>query len=98
VNQWQSECSTWGPDLNIILYHGNQNSRNFLFEQEFYYTEQFVSKTAALKLRRQHITKFDILITTYEVAMKDLSILSKIRSVLSPRSPFSCVRLKMIFN
>lgn len=81
VNQWQSECATWAPDLNLILYHGSSNARQFLYENEFYYTEQFTSKTAAQKLKRQHITKFHILITTYEVVMKDLAIFSKIRYV-----------------
>jgi SNF2 family DNA or RNA helicase len=81
VNQWQSECSTWAPDLNAILYHGSSAARHYLLEQEFYYTDQFVSKTTTLKLKRQHITKFHILITTYEVIMKDLATLSKIRCV-----------------
>jgi chromodomain-helicase-DNA-binding protein 7 len=81
VNQWQSECATWAPDLNVILYHGSASARQFLLDQEFYYTEQFVSKSTAQKLKRQHITKFQILITTYEVVMKDLNTLSKIRSV-----------------
>ena len=79
VNQWQSECATWAPDLNVILYHGSANARKFLLEQEFYFTEQFMPKTTALKLKRQNVTKFQILITTYEVTMKDLSTLSKIR-------------------
>jgi len=79
VNQWQSECSVWAPDLNVILFHGSANAREYLVKEEFYYTDQFVSKTTAQKLKRQHITKFHILITTYEVVMKDLSTFSKIR-------------------
>jgi len=79
VNQWQSESATWAPDMNVILYHGSMDARNFLVEKEFYYTEEFVSKTSAVKLKRQHVTKFHILITTYEIVMKDLNILSKIR-------------------
>ncbi len=79
VNQWQSETQTWAPDMNILLYHGSMDARAFLVNQEFYYSEQFVSKSVAQQLKRAHVTKFHILITTYEVVMKDVHILSKIR-------------------
>jgi len=79
VNQWQSESELWAPDMNVLLYHGSMDARDFLVKQEFYYSDQFVSKTTALKLKRQHATKFHILITTYEVAMKDVTVLSKIK-------------------
>lgn len=79
VNQWQSEAKTWAPDMNIILYHGSIDARSFLAKQEFFFTDQFVPKQSAQKLKRLHVTKFHALITTYEVAMKDISILSKIR-------------------
>ena len=79
VNQWQSVCTTWVPDLNVIVYHGSSNARKFLVDEEFYFTEKYTSKTNAVKLKRQHITKFHILITTYEVVMKDLSTFQKIR-------------------
>ncbi|KAL3944902.1 MAG: hypothetical protein SGBAC_000993 [Bacillariaceae sp.] len=79
IAQWQSEARTWAPDLNVVLYHGSADARDFLVKQEFYYTDQFMPKATAMKLKKQHITKFHILITTYEVAMKDANILSKIR-------------------
>lgn len=79
INQWQSEATAWDPDLNIIVYHGHADARAYLQEHEFYYNEPFVSKATASKLKRLHVTKFNLLITTYEVAMKDLAVLSKIR-------------------
>lgn len=36
-------------------------------------------KSTALKLKKKHITKLHILITTYEVVLKDIEVLSKIR-------------------
>jgi SNF2 family DNA or RNA helicase len=65
--------------MNVLLYHGSADARAFLAEQEFYYTEQFVPKASATKFKKKHITKFDILITTYEVVLKDVAVLSKIR-------------------
>jgi len=79
ISQWQSEASAWAPDMNIIVYHGHADARTYLQEHEFYYNEPFVSKTSSIKLKRQNVTKFQLMITTYEVAMKDVVILSKIR-------------------
>lgn len=79
VNQWQSESKLWAPDLNTLLYHGSMDARDYLVKHEFYYSDQFVSKTTATKLKRLNITKFHVLITTYEVAMKDIAVLSKIK-------------------
>lgn len=79
IGQWQSEARGWAPDYNVVLYHGSADARAFLTQQEFYYTEQFVPKGTATKLRKQHVTKFHILITTYEVVLKDIAVFSKIK-------------------
>jgi chromodomain-helicase-DNA-binding protein 7 len=79
VGQWQSELATWAPDMNVLLYHGSADARNFLVEQEFYYNDPFVQKSTASKLKKQRVTKFHVLITTYEVALKDAAVLSKIK-------------------
>ena len=79
IGQWQSEARAWAPDLNVVLYHGSADARDFLVKQEFYYTDQFMPKTAATKLKKQHITKFHVLITTYEVILKDVQVLSKVK-------------------
>jgi chromodomain-helicase-DNA-binding protein 7 len=79
IAQWQSETNTWAPDMNVVFYHGSAEARAFLVQQEFYYTDQFVPQATAAKLKKKHITKFDILITTYEVVLKDVDVLSKIR-------------------
>jgi SNF2 family DNA or RNA helicase len=79
VSQWQSELASWAPDMNVILYHGSADAREFLVREEFNYTEQFSTKTVAQKLKRLHVTKFHVLITTYEVVLKDIAVLSKIK-------------------
>ncbi len=79
IGQWQSEAKTWAPDLNIVLYHGRADARDFLIKQDFFYTDQFVSPALAKKLRKQHVTKFHILITTYEVVLKDIDVFTKIK-------------------
>jgi hypothetical protein len=65
--------------MNVVVYHGSADARDFLVKHEFYYTDQFSSKTVAQQLKRKHITKFQVLITTYEVVLKDVNVLSKIK-------------------
>lgn len=79
IGQWQSEARGWAPDFNVVLYHGSADAREFLAQQEFFYTEQFLPPANAAKLRKQHVTKFNLLITTYEVVLKDIAVLSSIR-------------------
>lgn len=79
VGQWQSETKSWAPDLNVVLYHGRADARDFLIKQDFFYTNQFVSQAQAKKLRKKHTTKFHILITTYEIVMKDIDVFRKIK-------------------
>ncbi len=79
VSQWESETKEWAPDVNVVVYHGSADARAFLVKNEFYYTDQFETKGTAQNLRRKHITKFQLLITTYEVVLKDVNVLAKIR-------------------
>ena len=79
IGQWQSEMKSWAPDLNVVLYHGSADARDFLVKNDFFYTDQFVSKATANRLRKQHVTKFPILITTYEVVLKDVDVFTKIK-------------------
>lgn len=79
IGQWQSESHTWTPDFNVVFYHGSADAREFLAQQEFFYTDQFASKQTATRLKKMHVTKFHILITTYEVVLKDIEVLKKVR-------------------
>lgn len=78
-SQWESESKEWAPDMNVVLYHGGADARDFLVKEEFYFTDQFASKSTAQNLKRKHITKFQVLITTYEIVLKDVSVLTKIQ-------------------
>jgi SNF2 family DNA or RNA helicase len=79
IEQWQSELRSWAPDMNVVLYHGSADARSYLVQQEFYFAEPYVSKSVAVQLKKFQVTKFHVLITTYEVVLKDINVLSKIR-------------------
>ncbi|KAI7847045.1 SNF2 family N-terminal domain-containing protein [Circinella umbellata] len=57
-DNWMSEIKQWAPDMNAICYVGNRKARQVIREQEFY-----LSGTKKLK--------FNILVTTYEIVLKD---------------------------
>ncbi|EWM26386.1 myb domain-containing protein [Nannochloropsis gaditana] len=78
INQWQGEAGTWAPDLNVLVYHGNTDSRQVLRDYEFHFDEPYIRAEEAHYLKQRNILKFDILLTTYETVIKDIKILSRI--------------------
>ncbi|KAM0749051.1 hypothetical protein T439DRAFT_343555 [Meredithblackwellia eburnea MCA 4105] len=61
---WQAQLAQWAPALNVIAYIGNGPSRQIIRQHEF---------GQAKKL------KFNVLLTTYEFALKDKSDLGAIK-------------------
>ncbi|BGP17107.1 ATP-dependent DNA helicase Hrp3 [Rhodosporidiobolus nylandii] len=61
---WQSQLATWAPDCNVIAYIGSGPSREMIRENEF----------GTVKKPR-----FNVLLTTYEFALKDQAELGAFR-------------------
>ena len=53
---WQMQLAQWSPELNVVAYIGNGASRDIIREQEFGNSKKL---------------KFNVLLTTYEFALKD---------------------------
>eukprot|EP00597_Dinobryon_sp_UTEXLB2267_P004843 CAMPEP_0170077316 /NCGR_PEP_ID=MMETSP0019_2-20121128/14156_1 /TAXON_ID=98059 /ORGANISM="Dinobryon sp., Strain UTEXLB2267" /LENGTH=1791 /DNA_ID=CAMNT_0010289569 /DNA_START=144 /DNA_END=5519 /DNA_ORIENTATION=- len=79
VNQWQSEIATWAPDLNCVMLHGSAEARELVVNHEFYFQEPFCAKSDAAALKKANKYKFHVLLTTFEMAMKDMKVLSRIQ-------------------
>lgn len=78
VDQWQSEIATWSPDMNCVLLHGSVTARETIINNEFYFQEPFVTKQDASALKKASVCKFHILLTTYEVATKEIRNLCRV--------------------
>lgn len=61
---WQMQLALWAPDLNVIPYIGDSKSRRMIRDYEF---------GPAKKL------KFNALLTTYELVLKDKADLGAIK-------------------
>nr|PNR46176.1 hypothetical protein PHYPA_013295 [Physcomitrium patens] len=60
---WEQEFRQWGADLNSVIYQGDKDSRTMIRDHEFYTKEK--------------IPLFDVLVTSYDLAMLDNTLLQK---------------------
>ncbi|XP_044301010.1 chromodomain-helicase-DNA-binding protein 2 isoform X4 [Varanus komodoensis] len=65
LTSWQREFEIWAPEINVVVYIGDQMSRNAIREYEWVHAQ-----TKRLK--------FNVLITTYEILLKDKTVLGSI--------------------
>ncbi|XP_013200500.2 chromodomain-helicase-DNA-binding protein 7 isoform X1 [Amyelois transitella] len=63
IPNWQREFEGW-TEMNVIVYHGSQQSKSMIQEYEFYYKNE---EGEPIK----EITKFNVLITTFEIIVTD---------------------------
>lgn len=61
---WQTQLALWAPDLNVIPYIGDGKSRRMIRDYEFGSTKKL---------------KFNVLLTTYELVLKDKADLGAIK-------------------
>jgi chromodomain-helicase-DNA-binding protein 1 len=67
VAAWQENLEFWAPELNSLIYTGTSKAREVLRQYEFY---------ANLSASRP---KFNVLVTTYEIILKDKLELSQFK-------------------
>lgn len=68
LSNWAKEFRKWLPDMNVIVYVGTRASREVCQQYEFNNDK-----------KGGRTMKFNALLTTYEVVLKDKAVLSKIK-------------------
>lgn len=68
IPNWESEFAKWLPDMNTVVYMGDSRSRELIREHEFWYESN-----------GKLTTKFNALITSYEIILKDKQHLGSIK-------------------
>ncbi|KAI8619524.1 SNF2 family N-terminal domain-containing protein [Chytriomyces sp. MP71] len=68
MGSWQHEFTRWAPEMNMIVYTGDSESRAIIREHEFY-----------VKDNKGNRPKFNVLLTSYELILKDRDYLGKIK-------------------
>lgn len=63
IPNWQREFEAW-TEMNVVVYHGSQQSKSMIQEYEFYYKNEDGEPI-------KEITKFNVLITTFEIIVTD---------------------------
>lgn len=63
IPNWQREFEAW-TDMNVVVYHGSQQSKSMIQEYEFYFKNEDGEPI-------KEITKFNVLITTFEIIVTD---------------------------
>jgi chromodomain-helicase-DNA-binding protein 1 len=66
IGAWQKELKQWSPEMNVICYQGDGPAREIIRLHEFY-------------LPDTKKVKFNVLLTTYELVLKDKDVLGEIK-------------------
>lgn len=70
---WLSEFLLWAPHLNVVEYHGNAEARDIIHEYEGHPSD----KAHGVQTQKSG-HKFDVLLTTYEMVLSDVTYLRKV--------------------
>lgn len=76
LGHWQREVQTC-TTMNVVVYTGGQKDRDIIEEHEFYYSGCGPSKRSQ-KADYEDV-KFHVLLTSYDIALKDVNVLKQIR-------------------
>ena len=78
LSRWQRAASQW-TKLNAIVYHGSSEDRALMRQHEFLWRGDAGAGTPFPMLGPYTDVKFELLITTYEIAVQDTNYLAKLQ-------------------
>ena len=78
LDQWQNEIALWSPNTNCVVMHGSQKAKEVALAHEFFYNEPFTPKSDVIVLKNKNACKFHIMLTTYDVCLRDIKVFANI--------------------
>lgn len=74
ISEWHKEVLKWVPNLDVVVYDGDKDSRNYILKLEF------LKQSKSKKSRKPHVPrpKFHIAITSYTNANQDFAKLKRV--------------------
>eukprot|EP00004_Rigifila_ramosa_P009475 TRINITY_DN2104_c0_g1_i2.p1 TRINITY_DN2104_c0_g1~~TRINITY_DN2104_c0_g1_i2.p1 ORF type:complete len:1491 (+),score=355.43 TRINITY_DN2104_c0_g1_i2:89-4474(+) len=81
---WEREIAFWAPTFNVVNYSGLEKSRDVLREYEMFYhpfnqPRKANGETFSRSAGRKSPIKFNVLVTSYDIAIRDIDVLRAIR-------------------
>ncbi|XP_026145002.1 chromodomain-helicase-DNA-binding protein 4-like isoform X2 [Carassius auratus] len=79
IINWEREFEMWAPDLYVVTYVGDKDSRSVIRENEFSFENNAIrGGKKPSKMKKEASVKFHVLLTSYELITIDTAVLGSI--------------------
>ncbi|XP_078123313.1 chromodomain-helicase-DNA-binding protein 4a isoform X4 [Sander vitreus] len=79
IINWEREFEMWAPDMYVVTYVGDKDSRAVIRENEFSFEDNAIrGGKKASRMKKDSSVKFHVLLTSYELITIDMAILGSI--------------------
>ncbi|CAL8374748.1 unnamed protein product [Boreogadus saida] len=79
IINWEREFELWAPDMYVVTYVGDKDSRAVIRENEFSFEDNAIrGGKKASKMKKDSTVKFHVLLTSYELITIDTAVLGSI--------------------
>ncbi|XP_062867262.1 chromodomain-helicase-DNA-binding protein 4a isoform X2 [Trichomycterus rosablanca] len=79
IINWEREFEMWAPDMYVVTYVGDKDSRAVIRENEFTFEDNAIrGGKKASRMKKEASVKFHVLLTSYELITIDMAILGSI--------------------
>uniref|UniRef100_A0A3B4BJ71 Uncharacterized protein n=1 Tax=Periophthalmus magnuspinnatus TaxID=409849 RepID=A0A3B4BJ71_9GOBI len=79
IINWEREFEMWAPDMYVVTYVGDKDSRAVIRENEFAFEDNAIrGGKKASRMKKDSSLKFHVLLTSYELITIDMAILGSI--------------------
>ncbi|KAM7384817.1 hypothetical protein PAMA_011936 [Pampus argenteus] len=79
IINWEREFEMWAPDMYVVTYVGDKDSRAVIRENEFSFEDNAIrGGKKASRMKKDSSIKFHVLLTSYELITIDTAVLGSI--------------------